>query len=117
MKVMISQPMKDLSDEQIEEVRNRAIKAIEARGDEFVSTFFKDDWNTLVKKLNAEGVTNISLHFLSRSLMEMSKCDGVYFCKGWESARGCVVEHQVAKSYGLYLFYEEDEEKREAKNA
>ena len=30
----------------------------------------------------------------------MSECDTVYFCKGWENARGCKIEHEVAKSYG-----------------
>ena len=106
MKIMISQPMAGITDKEIEEVRERAKKVIEDAGDEFVSTFFKDDWETLSAKLEAEGVKQVSLHFLARSLLEMSKCDGVYFCKGWLKARGCVIEHQVAKSYGLYIFYE-----------
>ena len=31
----------------------------------------------------------------------MSKCNAVYFCKGWENARGCRIEHETAKAYGF----------------
>lgn len=31
-----------------------------------------------------------------------------YFCKGWESARGCKLEHAVAEAYGVKIIYEED---------
>lgn len=30
-----------------------------------------------------------------------------YFCRGWEQARGCRIEHEAAKSYGLEIIYEE----------
>ena len=38
----------------------------------------------------------------------MSKCNAVYFCKGWENARGCKIEHKTAKAYGLDMIYEEN---------
>ena len=52
------------------------------------------------------GVVNKPLHFLSASIEVMSKCHAVYFCKGWENARGCKIEHEVAKAYGLEIIYE-----------
>lgn len=36
----------------------------------------------------------------------MSRCDTVFFCNGWEGARGCRIEHQVAKAYGMQILYE-----------
>ena len=35
--------------------------------------------------------------------------EAVYFCKGWENARGCKLEHAVAEAYGLTIIYEEDD--------
>ena len=30
-----------------------------------------------------------------------------FFCKGWESARGCKIEHEAAVAYGLDIIEEE----------
>ena len=30
-----------------------------------------------------------------------------YFCKGWENARGCRIEHAAAVAYGLEVLYED----------
>ena len=37
----------------------------------------------------------------------MSLCHAAYFCKGWEKARGCRIEHEAATAYGLTILYEE----------
>lgn len=29
------------------------------------------------------------------------------FCKGWENARGCRIEHDAAVAYGLEVLYED----------
>lgn len=34
------------------------------------------------------------------------KTEAAYFCKGWEKARGCRIEHEAAKAYGLEIIYE-----------
>ena len=57
--------------------------------------------------MEAEGVVQIPVRFLAKSLEKMSLCDAVYFCKGWEQARGCRIEHEVAVAYGLNVIYEE----------
>ena len=53
-----------------------------------------------------DAATNFSLYALALSLEIMSNCDIVYFCRGWENARGCRMEHQAAKEYGLQIIYE-----------
>lgn len=31
----------------------------------------------------------------------MAKADIAIFCPGWEKARGCQIEYQTAKAYGI----------------
>lgn len=112
-KAMISQPMNGLTDGEIEETRNKAIKQLERLGYKVVNTLFKDDWYS-ESVMKARGVENIPLCFLAKSLEYMSLCDVVYFCDGWEDAIGCRIEHDVAEEYGLDIIYAEDEEDPEA---
>ncbi len=104
-KAMISQPMNGLTDEQIIETRNRAIERLEKEGYEVVNTLFTDEWYS-DKAMKERGVENIPLCFLAKSLENMSLCNAVLFCKGWEQARGCRIEHDAAMAYGLERFYE-----------
>ena len=106
MKAMLSQPMAGKSDEEIINTRNRAIDALTERGYEIVNTLFTDEWYSQ-KTMKERGVENIPLCFLAKSLENMSLCHAAYFCKGWEKARGCRLEHEVAKAYGLRIIYEE----------
>ena len=112
-KAMISQPMNGLTDEEIEKTREKAIRHLDRLGYKVVSTLFKDGWynNSAMKD---RGVMNIPVYYLARSLESMSFCDAVYFCDGWEDARGCRIEHDVAEEYGLDIIYAEDEEEPEA---
>ena len=105
-KAMISQPMAGLTDEQIVEARNKAIEFLQSKGYEVINTFFTDEWYSQ-EKMKERGVEQIPLCFLAKSLENMSKCHAVYFCKGWEKTRGCKIEHEAAKAYGLDVVYEE----------
>lgn len=105
-KAMLSQPMAGKTDEEIAATRERAIKTLESHGYEVVNTLFTDEWYA-PEKMKERGVENIPLCFLAKSLENMSKCHAAYFCKGWQDARGCRVEHEAAKAYGLTLLYEE----------
>ena len=106
MKAMLSQPMAGKTDEEIVATREKAIAALKEQGYEIVNTLFTDEWYS---QENAEerGVVHRSLYFLAKSLESMSLCHAAYFCKGWENARGCRIEHEAAKAYGLTIIYEE----------
>ena len=106
MKAMLSQPMAGKSDEEIINTRNRAIAALTERGYEIVNTLFTDEWYSQ-KSMKERGVENIPLCFLAKSLENMSLCHADYFCKGWENARGCRIEHEAAKAYGMTIIYED----------
>ena len=105
-KAMLAQPMAGKSDQEIMETRDRAIAALEAKGYEIVNTLFTDEWYN-PEKMQERGVVQIPLCFLAKSLENMSLCHAAYFCKGWEQARGCRIEHEAAKAYGLEIIYEE----------
>lgn len=106
MKAMLSQPMAGKTDEEIKATREKAIQVLEAKGYEVVNTPFTDEWYSQ-ESMEERGVVQIPLSFLAKSLENMSLCHAAYFCKGWENARGCRIEHDAAVAYGLKIIYEE----------
>lgn len=105
-KAMLSQPMNGKSDEEIVATREKAIKVLETEGYEIVNTLFTDEWYSQ-EQMTQRGVVQIPVCFLAKSIENMSLCHTVYFCKGWEKARGCKIEHDVAVAYGLDVLYED----------
>lgn len=96
MKIMISQPMKGKTNEQIREQRAELVTRLQEEGIEVVDTVFE----------NAPADEDIAIYMLSQSIRYIGKVDAVYFMKGWEKARGCKIEHEVAVQYGKQVFYE-----------
>ena len=104
-KAMISQPMHGLSNEEIMRVRGEFVDYAAKENLEVVNTYFhggqfREDYLTEV------GVVHIPLYYLAKSLEIMSECHVAYFAKGWETARGCKIEHEAAVGYGLEIIYE-----------
>ena len=106
MKAMLSQPMAGKTEQEIIATRERAIHALKAQGYEIVNTLFTDEWYSK-EAMEKRGVVQIPLCILAKSLESMSLCHAAYFFKGWENARGCRIEHEAAKDYGLTIIYEE----------
>lgn len=102
--IMISQPMKGLSNEKIIEARKKAIHTLKTLGYDVIDNFFTDYTDD---GFITEDTKHTPVAYLAKSLEVMSKCDAVYFIKGWETARGCKIEHEIAKAYGLAIIYEE----------
>lgn len=96
MKLMISQPMRGKTNERIKEERAELVKQLEEQGHEVVDTVFE----------NAPTDEDVAIYMLSQSIRYIGKVDGVVFMKGWENARGCRIEHQVAVSYGKFVKFE-----------
>ena len=97
MKIMISQPMNGKSEEQIREERETIVKGMKEEGLEIIDTIFTEE---------APKDCDTAIYFLAKSIEAIGKVDAVYFMRGWEKARGCKIEHQVATEYGKKLFYE-----------
>lgn len=94
MKIMISQPMKGKTMEQIRNEREELVRKLQEKGYEVVDTIFTEEPPTNCDE---------ALFYLSKSIEAIGKVDGVVFMAGWEYARGCKIEHEVAKEYGKFV--------------
>ena len=99
IKVFISQPMRDKSNEQIEAERNRAVEAVKKHFNdnnvEIIDSFFKDAPHEVKP-----------LWFLGKSFELLSTADIAYFVKGWEKYPGCKMEQMAATEYGIDVIAE-----------
>lgn len=105
-KAMISQPMAGKTDEEIAATRDLAVAKLRQMGYEVVNTLFTDEWYS-DEAMKERDVVQVPLCFLAKSLENMSLCHAAYFCKGWEDARGCKIEHEAAEAYGLEVIHEQ----------
>jgi len=96
MKVMISQPMRNKTEEQIREEREWIVKELENKGCVVIDTIFAEE---------PPKTSDRAMWYLAKSIEAMSEVDAVIFMQGWENARGCIVEHEVAKRYGKFIKY------------
>ena len=94
---MISQPMRGKTNEQIRKEREQLVKKLKSEGHEVIDTIINEE---PPKDINE------AIYYLSKSIEFIGKVDAVYFMKGWEKARGCKIEHEVAVEYDKQLFYE-----------
>lgn len=99
-KLFISQPMRDKSQEEILQERNAAIQAAkEALGDdiEIIESYFPE-YNP------SNGC--VPMKYLLRAIELLADADAAYFCKGWDTARGCKIEHTCAAEYGIPIIHD-----------
>ena len=94
MKIMISQPMNGKTEEKIRKERVDLVKELEKQGHEVLDTIYNDEV--------PEGY-DPAIYYLSKSIRAIGKADAIVFMKGWEQARGCRIENQVALAYGKYI--------------
>lgn len=94
MKIMISQPMRGKTEQQIRQEREELVEKLEQQGHKVIDTILTDK-----PPIDCDE----AIYFLGRSIELMSKADAVIFMKGWENARGCRIEYQIAKDYGKFI--------------
>ena len=93
-KVFISMPMNSKTDEEIV----KEFKSIKKRVLELFDECQVID--SVFSNFDLDNNANTPIHYLCRSIELIADADIVYFAKGWEQARGCLIEYQVAKTYG-----------------
>lgn len=98
MKIFISMPMNGKTDKEIR-------KDFEKK-----KIYLKDQWGfnpeMVIDSIIGDGDTN-PLEYLGKSISLMADADLVLFASGWEQARGCKIEHEVAVAYGKAALYEQ----------
>ena len=91
-KIFISQPMKNRTAEEIMQERNKIMAKWTNASVEFIDSFSREPGKN-------------STDSLGKSISLMSDADLVVFAPGWENTRGCRIEHEVAKKYGIQIAY------------
>lgn len=96
MRVMISQPMAGIDDEEIRFKFNKLMKEFNKLHIDVVDNIWQDE--------PSEGAYNTEpLFYLAKSINAMGQVDAVYFADGWQNARGCVIEHEICEAYGIMI--------------
>ena len=98
-KIFISQPMKDKTNQEIEQERKEIIEKVRKYFWEFevIDSFLKDAPHDAKP-----------LWFLGKSLELLSNANVIVLGKGWEHSRGCRIEHECAVQYGISVIYIEN---------
>lgn len=104
VKLFISQPMKGKTDEEILDVRNKAIASAKKYFDK------KEEVEVIDSFFQSAPVDAKPLWYLAKSLELLSTADVAYFAKGWEGARGCKIENTCAIEYGIEVIEDYREE-------
>lgn len=103
VKVFISQPMGGISYEEIIKKREEAEQKIKLQ-------FYNEKIEIIsgISK-NTKNISTISC--LGEAIKAMADADIVCFIGNWRQHRGCLIEYEVARSYGLSIYLENDPRK------
>lgn len=100
IKVFISQPMANRSEEEILnerlEVLNKLKKDLKTDNIAIIDSYFEED--------ESKSTIHKGVYHLGKSLELLSTADVAYFCKGWQHARGCLIEKEVCQAYNILTY-------------
>lgn len=103
IKIFISQPMRDKTQEEILAERNQAISLVKERyGEdaEIIDSYFEDFEDANIK--------NKPLAYLAKSIALLATADVIVMYNGWSQYRGCKIENQCAIEYGIPVMFLDD---------
>lgn len=100
---VISQPMKGVDPDKVKFQREKAEAAVRAAGYEPIDTVYEEDFKY---EVDNDSIVNPALWHMGLALMRLSKAHVIYMCDGWNTTRGCLMEHQAAVAFGVDIMYE-----------
>lgn len=63
------------------------------------------------KELENHTQRDMTAWYMGRDIQMIIKdCDAIYCCEGWPNSKGCNVELECAKQYGLDIYFQKDED-------
>ena len=102
MKIFVSQPMKGLTEDQIDAIYQEAVNDIHRRvAKDAPVEILSTRKYTLPYELRKG--RNEQMCYWSHALQVLSMADAIYMCPGWQNSAGCTVEANVAKLCGLLI--------------
>ena len=94
MKVMISQPMNGVPDSEVRKTQDDLKKKFAKYNIDVIDSFLTEEPSTEIR--------NPRLFYLGRTIQNfLSDVDAVYFCTGWERAKGCRIERHICEECGI----------------
>lgn len=96
IRVFISQPMSGLTDEEIAIAREKAIEDIYQLLPNEEIEIIKTNWSSVDPTCN-------HCAYLGLAIIDLARVDFAYFVEGWETKRGCKLEHLVCEEYGIKI--------------
>ena len=100
MKVMISQPMNGVPDSEVRKIQDDLKEKFAKYNIDVIDSFLTEVPSTEIR--------NPRLFYLGRTIQNfLSDVDAVYFCTGWERAKGCRIERHICEEYGIPILDEE----------
>lgn len=102
IKLFISQPMTEISEDKFNEDRNFILNKL---GDTFPEIKFipVNPYRRNDAPDNAD-----PLWYLGRAIQELPSADAVIFAEDYTSAKGCIIEHHVCHLYKLPMIMERE---------
>ena len=96
LKLFVSLPMNGLTESSIRKRLEWCHQYVQSKiGDEV------EVIDTYITEKIPDDVKNEGVWFMAKSIELLATADIVYFDHGWERARGCRFEHELALKYGL----------------
>ena len=100
--VFLSLPINGKTDEEVKVAREKAKKEIQSILYNETLEFI-NNWITEQPPYHLTG-SKIGLWYLAKSLEKLVDADVVYCAKDWSNYRGCVIEKNAAKQYGIDVY-------------
>ena len=100
-RIMLSFPMKGKTREEIEDTKQSMLNWLfDKYNDECI----------VIESIIEDHESKSGLECFSESIVHMSTADTLCMGYGWENARGCRLEHEIARAYGLDVIYYGDKD-------
>lgn len=98
MRLFVSVPTMGRSDEEVEAVKQDALRRVRETLDPsatLTDSYFRED---APAELYGD---RIGIWYLGESLKRLAESETAFFADGWEAARGCRIERAVCEAYGV----------------
>lgn len=97
LKIFISMPMSGKTESELKEIRDKIISACRTR--------YGNNIEIIDSIIDNPALINKPLACLAEAIKLLADADIAVFDRGWESARGCEIEHACCEKYGIKTAY------------
>lgn len=113
-RIYLSLPMSGKSEFEIKrkiQIMTEKVNKLDFNGAEVVIDNNFEREHLIDEMLNDNNISlkDPALAYLGCAISSMAECDFIFFAQDWKDARGCRIEYQVAKEYGIDMLFETED--------